>query len=161
MPYGMGFPFDQFGSAILVLSPSSSLCIPRSFHQSNMGSWKVLGSVQHCSTAKRWCVISTIFTKNPKHGIIWASMKKINSVPAKAITNFQNTASHPVVTYSMVRSSSTCTAMWSQLFLCAAKSWLLVEQGGVRSSMSLCLLIKVFTGTVEVLLSVPLPTVTA
>lgn len=53
----MGYPFCQFGSAVLVLNPPSSRFTPAYFHaphyQGSVRSWDLLGSVQHCSATTR------------------------------------------------------------------------------------------------------------
>ena len=83
MLYDMQYPLGHFRSAVLVLSPPSSLC-PLSPHhwQGSMRSWETERSLALCSTAqqqlKHWCVISIGFLLKPKHSIIPDTMKGKN-----------------------------------------------------------------------------------
>jgi len=82
-----GTPFDQFGSAVLVLSSPSSLC-PQSPHwQGSARSWDTEISFALCSTAqqqlKHQCAINIVFLLKPKLSIIPDTMKKIDSVQLK------------------------------------------------------------------------------
>ena len=88
MIYGMEYPFGQFRSAVLVLSPPSSLGFScpvavRVVQETE----NVLGSAQHCSaTIKIWCVISAVFLLKSKCSIIPGTVKKIDSVPTETGT---------------------------------------------------------------------------
>lgn len=68
---------------------------------------------------------------------------------------------HLSVMCAVVGSPSTCAALRRQLFLFTAKNCQFEEQRGVRSIMSQCLLIKVFTRAVGGLASIPVLAVTA
>lgn len=78
MSYGMEYRFGQF---VLAVSPPSNW-------QGSMRNREVLDSVEAllCSNKKHCSVITAIVVKNPKHGIIQAFTKKINSIQTKTIT---------------------------------------------------------------------------
>lgn len=87
-PYGTAHPLSQSGSAVLIQSPSSSLCIPRSpvgCQRKNLKClWLRVSTDQqqqkHCS------VITTVFFTNPKYSMECATMKNINLIVAKTRT---------------------------------------------------------------------------
>ena len=77
MSCSMKYPFSQFGSAVLVLSPHSSLLSPFTGRTIQ----EVETSLALCSTPqqqlKRQCVINTDFLPKPKYSIIlWRKKKK-------------------------------------------------------------------------------------
>ena len=83
MSHRIAWPFGQFRSAVLVLSP-----VPPQFPSlgdpyKKLRNQNVLGSVQHCSaTNENTGTLSTLsFLLKPKHHIIPDSVKKISSVP--------------------------------------------------------------------------------
>lgn len=68
---------------------------------------------------------------------------------------------HLGVVCAVVGSPSTCAALQRLLFLCTAKNCQAEEQRGVRSIMSQCLLMEVFTRAVGGLASIPVLAATA
>ena len=83
--YGMEHPSAHLGSAVLAVSPPSSLCTP-----SLLTSGAVWGAKQPwCCTStaqqelKQPCVLSIVFSRNLRHSIIRATVKKSNAIPAK------------------------------------------------------------------------------
>lgn len=84
--YGMYYLFGPFGSPALSVSPSNFLYTPSLLAGSTaQEAEKSLDICKHCSAAtKNIGVLSPL--KNPKHSNVWASTKKINSIPAKTLT---------------------------------------------------------------------------
>jgi len=74
-------------------TPSSSLA---GQHEKLNSPWLSVSTAEQ--QLKHQCVITTVFSTNPKHGSIWASAKKSNSIWAKDIS-FLGTLSSLVVLY--------------------------------------------------------------
>ena len=90
MPYGMEYPCDLLRAAVLVLSPSSSPCLPSPSLAGQWGKLRSKTSLALCSTAqqqlKHECFIDIVFLLKPEHIIIPDITKKVNSVPAETST---------------------------------------------------------------------------
>lgn len=82
---GMEYPSGPFGSAVLVVSLLNFLHTPSPLtEETEQEKGKALSLCKDCSAAaKFWCVTSTAPVTDPKHSTLWASRKKINSVPAR------------------------------------------------------------------------------
>lgn len=85
MAYDMEHPFIQFGSVVLAVLLPSLLPIP-SLPTGGGGrvGKKILMVCKCCSAiGKTLMCCRQCFSTNPKHTIIWASRKPINSIPAR------------------------------------------------------------------------------
>ena len=85
-------PLGQLGSAVPAVSPPNSLCPPPAsslvgWGEKQKNPWLCVSPAQQ--QLKHPCVINTVFSTNPKHSPIQATVKKINSIPAK--TGIQST----------------------------------------------------------------------
>ena len=91
--YGMSLWLDWVSHPGCIVP--SCLCTPSLAGRATQGAEM---SLALCSTAqqqlKHQCVITTIFIKNPRHNIVWASMKKTDSIPATTTTLVQHQASN-------------------------------------------------------------------
>ena len=79
---GMEYPFGQFGSAVLGLSPPSSCCTPSLLAgRTEREAEKSLAWCKHCSaTIKTSACYQRSSHPNPKHSTLPATRRKINSV---------------------------------------------------------------------------------
>lgn len=90
------FPFDQYWSAVLAMSPPSLLPSPSwawvlivRKRQCRVGKRKCLDAVQALyNNSENGCVIDTNLVTNIKHSTVEASMKKVNSIPVSPSTFF-------------------------------------------------------------------------
>jgi len=86
MSYGTEYPFGQFRSAVLVLSPPRSLCPSSPPHlESSVRSWETETPLAPYSTAQQQLnhqhVINMLFLLlKPKHTIVPATIKKKNQL---------------------------------------------------------------------------------
>ena len=86
MLYGMEYPSMQLGSAVLAVSPPSSL--PTTHSQlaevSRVGKKETLMPCNLCSaTAKALMCYQYFSATNLKHSTIWAAVEKVNFLPAR------------------------------------------------------------------------------
>lgn len=86
-PYGLGYPWGQLGSAVLAVSHPISLCTPGSLAD-GLG-WEAEESLtpcEHCSGIMKisLCYLNTVSSTNPKLILILATVRKINSITARA-----------------------------------------------------------------------------
>jgi len=88
MSYGTEYPFGQLGSVAPDVSPPNFLCTPTYLQvgwcEKQKRPWLCVSTAHQ--QQKHPCVINTVFSTNPEHGPILATMKTINSIPAKAST---------------------------------------------------------------------------
>lgn len=88
---GMEYPFGQFGSAVLGLSPPSSCCTPSLLaSRTEREAEKSLAWCKHCSaTIKTSACYQRSSHPNPKHSTLPATRRKINSVLTETRTDIQ------------------------------------------------------------------------
>lgn len=65
-------------------APHATPAFPLAEHQKLRSPWLCVNTA--LQQLNNWCLITIIFTKNPKYSIIWTFMKKINSIPAQTMT---------------------------------------------------------------------------
>lgn len=85
---GREYPFGQSRSAVLALSPPSSLPSPSllaGLTEEKSRHWCRASTIQ--PGLKHWCVINTVLLTNPKHSNTPAAMKKVNSIAARCSTH--------------------------------------------------------------------------
>jgi len=87
MEHNTEYPFGQFESVVLILSPPSSLGSPQHFASR---SWEAEMALALYHTALQQIETSAcyhcIVLLNPKHSVIPDTLKKTNSIPAEAKT---------------------------------------------------------------------------
>ena len=86
--YGLGYPLGQSGSAVPAVSPPTPCAPPASllvgWGEKQKSPWLWVSPAQQ--ERKHPWVISTVFSTDPNHSPILATVKKINSIPAKTST---------------------------------------------------------------------------
>lgn len=86
MLHSVGCPFGHLGPAVLAMSPSNFLCMPRIF-AGGVG-WEAQKPWYCVSPAQpqvgHRCFINVVLFTNSKHSTIQAAMKKIKSILAKS-----------------------------------------------------------------------------
>lgn len=80
-----------------------ALCVPSAPHCQGSKRNKFLAL---CNSAqqqlKHWCIIITIFIRNPKHSLIPTSTKKIKAIPAKTMA-LMHAVMSPIFTWNCTR----------------------------------------------------------
>jgi len=90
MSYGMEYPFDQFGSAVLAMSPPKILATPSLLGGGGMlekPPWSCVSTAQQ--QPKHWCVTNALPATDTKHITMRAAIGKINAISAKPSTGQQ------------------------------------------------------------------------
>ena len=91
LSYGMEYPFGQLGSAVPAVSPPNFLCTPSLLAGGvGWGAEKALTQCEHCSAVTKTSLnYQHCFQHYSKHSPMLATVKKINSIPAKTSTALQ------------------------------------------------------------------------
>lgn len=81
---GMEYPFGQFGSAGLVVTPARILPHPTNGGILERQHWYCASSAQQ--EPKHWGVTNTFVATNTEHRTVRAAMGKVNSIPVRTNT---------------------------------------------------------------------------